>query len=1165
MKKFLMGFLALWIFVYTSHAESKIVINEVLPSNGQTSYDENWGSEDWLELYNPQNVSVNLKGWKIYDKNKISKAWAFPDTIIGPKSFLRIFCSGNNRTSSGYTIIKASGTGVSHHSNVDAFRFDYMQLSGNFELTLDIHSMRNVDPFQAHCGLMIRDSLVQFSKYAELLLFNDNRKFYADLCYLGLYKDSATLYPKILFPAINGNVDAGYMKISREGDTVRFSCLDDEHYTIAENSIYYPTKDTIYAGIASSSRNNNLLGVFAFNNMTLNGNPVDIYGLKSWEVNCKYPGTKYPSHELHTNFSLSKDGEAVYLWDPDGKLADSLVFGSMQHDISYGRFPDGAATMSYFQTPTEEASNIGGVSKVLAAPVFDNDGGWYQDSVTVALTSKDNAKIYYNINCSNLNDSNSIIYTQPIKVAQNTVIQAKCVDPAYITSPIKTRTFFINQKSTLPVMSVIADSNDLYNLDYGMLIHVFDDIEIPGHFEYYGVDKKLNYEANCAMELHGNSVSRLNEFEKSLKLSAKEKYGDGKFEYPFFGGNSLENYNNILLRNAGNDWGGAMMRDAFCCMLTRRLNTVSASASQPVLIYFNGDFYGLGYIREHTNEKYISGKFDVSEESVSIIKNEAKIKYGSISTFNNLISTLKATNDTANIYDIIDKVINVKEFDDYIIAENYCANYDWIYNNIKQFKSTAIDNKWNWILHDLDWSFGVTPETSPEYKTLTRLMNAQNDSTIKMPYLFGRMMKNDSLKRQFLLRSEDVLNSYFKPAPVNQLIDSMAANIAAEIPVQQAKYPKSAPNWQSQINAMKDFATKRNRCLLDEYVNVFKLQGLKYVKVQSNTSVPFAIKLNNIVVNDTAFDGYFFKDYPVDIQIIPPKNKVFAGWSDSLLPAECILHQNLNDSLDTLTLTAIFYDVVDTNVVINEIMYKAADDYDCDDWVELYNPKAEGVDVSNWIFKDSEDSHSFILPENTIIKAKSYLVLAKDSTKFYGVYGNLTPVVGNFSFGLGDADQARLYNTAGMLIDSVSYTNKAPWPDAYGTGYSIELNDFRNDNTLATSWHVSKTLKGTPDSENSQITGIDNSNVIFETGEQIAVFPNPCSGKAVIRIKDLRDVNSIAVYTNAGSFIKNIICSQYMANSIDYDFSGLCEGAYLLVASDKNNRIIGVSKIIINK
>ena len=52
-------------------------------------------------------------------------------------------------------------------------------------------------------------------------------------------------------------------------------------------------------------------------------------------------------------------------------------------------------------------------------------------------------------------------------------------------------------------------------------------------------------------------------------------------------------------------------------------------------------------------------------------------------------------------------------------------------------------------------------------------------------------------------------------------------------------------------------------------------------------------------------------------------------------------------------------------VVINEIMYKASSDYDSGDWVELYNPHDDTINVSFWNLRDENDSHNYIIPENT--------------------------------------------------------------------------------------------------------------------------------------------------------------------------------------------------------
>lgn len=62
--------------------------------------------------------------------------------------------------------------------------------------------------------------------------------------------------------------------------------------------------------------------------------------------------------EDHADFSLSGDGETVYLVDTDGvSILDSIQYGQQQSDISYGRSCDGCDDWVYFDVPTPEATN----------------------------------------------------------------------------------------------------------------------------------------------------------------------------------------------------------------------------------------------------------------------------------------------------------------------------------------------------------------------------------------------------------------------------------------------------------------------------------------------------------------------------------------------------------------------------------------------------------------------------------------------------------------------------------------------------------------------------------------------------------------------------------------------------------------------------------------
>ena len=62
---------------------------------------------------------------------------------------------------------------------------------------------------------------------------------------------------------------------------------------------------------------------------------------------------------LHTNFSLSANGEFIALTSSDGiTIIDSISFGQQSTDVSYGRFPDATSSWQFFDSPTPGSSNL---------------------------------------------------------------------------------------------------------------------------------------------------------------------------------------------------------------------------------------------------------------------------------------------------------------------------------------------------------------------------------------------------------------------------------------------------------------------------------------------------------------------------------------------------------------------------------------------------------------------------------------------------------------------------------------------------------------------------------------------------------------------------------------------------------------------------------------
>ncbi|MEU0039338.1 MULTISPECIES: lamin tail domain-containing protein [unclassified Streptomyces] len=79
------------------------------------------------------------------------------------------------------------------------------------------------------------------------------------------------------------------------------------------------------------------------------------------------------------------------------------------------------------------------------------------------------------------------------------------------------------------------------------------------------------------------------------------------------------------------------------------------------------------------------------------------------------------------------------------------------------------------------------------------------------------------------------------------------------------------------------------------------------------------------------------------------------------------------------------------------------------DWIELVNTGSAAVDVSGWIVKDNDNSHSYKIGKKTSIAPGAFLALDVES-----------------SYGLGSSDSARLFQTDGStLVDSYTWTDHA--------------------------------------------------------------------------------------------------------------------------------------------
>jgi hypothetical protein len=110
------------------------------------------------------------------------------------------------------------------------------------------------------------------------------------------------------------------------------------------------------------------------------------------------------------------------------------------------------------------------------------------------------------------------------------------------------------------------------------------------------------------------------------------------------------------------------------------------------------------------------------------------------------------------------------------------------------------------------------------------------------------------------------------------------------------------------------------------------------------------------------------------------------------------------ESLDT-TVTCTSADPAEkAELVINEVESNGGSP---DDWVELTNLGTGSAELTGYTFRDNDDTHIYSVPSGTSLAPGAFLVLE------------------GFGFGLGSGDAARLFDAAGALVTSYTWTSHA--------------------------------------------------------------------------------------------------------------------------------------------
>lgn len=925
-----------------------LVVNEVCYENSTVADETGDKTSDWIELYNTGPGAVNVNGYGLGDANPYDEAKGvrLPDYTIPP---------------GGYLVVFANSALPEYTAWVKAPDLELIPANGVWR-----YAAPAAEPVATWKTNTFNDA--SWARGMAPLGYNDAKANLDCATVLGYGGNPASRYPaayfRYAFEVLNPPSVTGLVARARfnDGMVVYLNGCEVWRQNMPAGAVGYST-------LASAPRATTLwtTALLATNGLVQGTNvlAVEVHqaAVSSVDLVLDLTLTGLVNAQVpvvHGQFGLSKEGENVHLFNAASnrlhKFEPATGAITPGKDQTYGAYPDGSLTaLKVFDRPTPGAANSAAPSAVLTAgaPAFSVAPGVYAANQSVALTTAAaGTRVHYSLDGSDprlsplyVSSGGSVtvsnvpaatgglawIRTNPVEIGGN-VPEAAWLPPSGAVgramtlravaistdgkycSPETRGTYFVGAAfagHTLPLVSVIAETNDLFGFTGGLFVpgKAYADSE-AGYGEnkwgkpyanYHQDSVSLAWERPAHVELfepgqaqaafaqvlgvmmHGGGTRTIPQ--KSLYMVARSgEYGTYSVEHPLFPGEAAVSYKRFLLRNSGNDWYGpdyggvgTMMKDAVIHEIVKRMD-LSVMAYRPAVAYVNGEYWGLHNLRESYDKHYLATRYGLDPENVDILMHEedsvdkTKVRIVRLEGDTNadeeyeaLIGWVQANplSSTAN-YQQFQTWVDVTNYMDYIIAETFFANTDWPINNCDFWRAhtnqTATcgrygDTRWRWMLYDLD----MAGAEGAAFNMFTYLTSDKMTGSKEPGFLINALWQNAAFRTAFVTRYANALNTTFLPYRTSAIVGQAAERIAPEIETHFRRWGRAytQAQWQQAVNTvLTQFSATRHAVSWSHVNGAFGLGGTGALTVRNDCADGRGgrFRVNGVMI-DTATDG----------------------------------------------------------------------------------------------------------------------------------------------------------------------------------------------------------------------------------------------------------------------------------------------------------------------
>lgn len=747
--------------------------------------------------------------------------------------------------------------------------------------------------------------------------------------------------------------------------------------------------------------------------------------------------------------------------------------GDQKITLSYpNQYPHLSYCKEGFMIPTPGKQNglVTTLSNRVETPTFKNQTpGWYNNKMNVELACNTNgAKIYYTINGDVPTPEKGKLYNGPIRIDSTMSVRARAYKDDMLYSEILTGSYVIPDKyhasckdsaKSLPIVSITADNIDLYDDMQGMYVEGRNGIRGCEGVANFNQDwtRAANFEYILNGEVVDNQEVEIGVYGgctrvykiKSLKIKANKRSGKNKMGYDsFFPNREYKKYKSLALRNGGNGFRYVppRWRDMYIQKLADGMN-LDKQEAQPVAFYLNGAYSGMMILTERAQEDFVYHNYGLDEDEIDMMEGSEDYVCvaGTRDAYNKMIDYVRDHYSDSDFYDTLNTHMDIDEYVDYQIVEQFVGNKDWVTNNIRLWRKHD-GGRFRWILFDTD--FGLSTEsTSLDADMIEFTTNTIKTWSEGALILMRSCLKNEDFKWKFIDQYFDRLENQFsneRIIEIHQELDDLtypemcASTKAGERIGASANLTK----LQTSTEGMKTFAIERKPYVIDQLKRHFGL-GNDSVLVKIRAVFPdgeepeYKFLLNKREIGGIKYDTYRFSNSRIKVEPIVPYGFKLEKWA---LNNETVrTNDGSRYTKDYYTTTATSgevkitiyytYDTESTlpeNISLNEICasnesYKD-ENGEASDWIELYNGSDKEVDIAGVTIENETKAVRCTIPsgyDETIIPANGYKLLWADKKP------DLGPLHLNFKISATNPEKITLrkyYRGNDVELSSMKYT-----------------------------------------------------------------------------------------------------------------------------------------------